>query len=87
MYIRESEGQTRFIDSVGLSSIFGMRMNKAMVDRRAKWMNNRSKRLSQQDMKARIALHYLHKDIGSQDYGTLIKERTKFAEEKLFGDL
>ena len=29
MYIRESEGQTRFIDSVGLSAIFGTRTNKA----------------------------------------------------------
>ena len=34
----------------------------------------------------KIALHYLNKDIGDQDYGTLIEERTKFAEEKLFGD-
>ena len=32
-------------------------------------------------------LHYLNKDIGDQDYGTLIEERTKFTEEKLFGDL
>ena len=86
MYIRESEGQTRFIDSVGLSEIFGTRTNKAMADRRAKWTNNRSKRLTRQDMKVKIALHYLNKDIGDQDYGTLVEERTKFAEEKLFGD-
>ena len=86
MYIRESEGQTWFIDSVGLSAIFGTRTNKAMADRRAKWTNNRSKRLTRQDMKVKIALHYLNKDIGDQDYGSLIEERTKFAEEKLFGD-
>ena len=77
----------RGTNTVGLSSLFGMRMNKAMADRRAKWTNNRSKRLTRQDMKARIALHYLNKDIGDQDYGTLVEERTKFAEEKLFGDL
>ena len=86
MYIRKSKGQTRFIDSVGLSAIFGTRTNKAMADRRAKWTDNRSKRLTRQDMKVKIALHYLNKDIGDQDYGTLIEERTKFAEEKLFGD-
>ena len=86
MYIRESEGQTRFIDSVGLSEIFGTMTNKAMADRRAKWTNNRSKRLTRQDMKVKIALHYLNKNIGDQDYGTLVEERTKFAEEKLFGD-
>ena len=87
MYIRERKGQTRFIDSVGLSSIFGMRMNRAMADRRAKWTNNRRTRLPRQDMKAKIALHYLNKDIGDQDYGTLIDKRTRFIEEKLFGDL
>ena len=87
MYIRERKGQTWFIDSVGLSSIYGMRMNRAKADRRAKWTNNRSTRLLQQDLKARIALHYLNKDIGDQDYGTLIEERTRFADEKLFGDL
>ena len=37
-------------------------------------------------MKVKIALHYLNKDIGDQDYGTLAEGRTKFAEEKLFGD-
>ena len=68
MYICESKGQTRFINSVGLSSIFRMRMNRAMADRRAKWTNNRSKRLPRQDMKAKIALHYLNKDIGEQGH-------------------
>ena len=87
MYIREPKGQTWFIDSVGLSSIFRMRMNRAMADRRAKWTNNRSTRLPRQDMKAKITLHYLNKDIGDQDYGTLINERTRFVEEKLLGDL
>ena len=87
MYTREPKGQTRFIDSVGLSSIFIMRMNRAMADRRVKWTNNRSTRLLRQDMKAKITLHYLNKDIGDQDYGTLIDERTRFIKEKLFGDL
>ena len=72
--------------SRGLSAIFGMRTNKAMADRRAKWTNNRCKRLTRQDMKVKITLHYLNKDIGDQDYGTLVEERTKFTEEKLFGD-
>ena len=87
MYIRERKGQTWFINSVGLSSIYGMRTNRAKADRRAKWTNNRSTRLPRQDLKARIALHYLSKDIGNQDYGTLIEERTRFADEKLFGNL
>ena len=66
MYIRESGGHTWFIDSVGLSAIFRTRTNKAMADRRAKWTNNRSKRLTRQDMKVKIALHYLNKDIGDK---------------------
>ena len=74
------------------------RLSRAVIDIRnedeqghgrqeSKVANNRSKRLTRQDMKARIALHYLNKDTGDQDYGTLINERTKFAEEKLFSDL
>ena len=87
MYICECKGQTRFIHSVGLSSIYGTRTNRAKADRRVKWTNNWSTRLLRQDLKARIALHYLNKDIRDQDYGTLIDERTRFADEKLFGDL
>ena len=87
MYIHKHKGQTQFIDSVGLSSIYRMRTHRAKAYRRVKWTNNRSTKLLRQDLKARFALHYLNKDIGDQDYGTLIKERTRFADKKLFSDL
>ena len=87
MYICEHEGQTRFINSVGLSSIFGTRTHKVKADRRAKWTNNRSTKLPRQDLKVRFALHYLKQDTTGEEYSALIEERTRFADEKPFSDL
>ena len=87
IYIREKNGQTRFVDSVGLSSIFGMRTNRAKADRRATSTNNWSKRLLQEDMKVRFSLHYLKKNMTGDEYSAAIEEGTRFAEEKLFSDL
>ena len=87
MYICEHKGQTWFIDSVGLSSIYGTRTHRAKADRRAKWTNNRSTKLPRQDLKVRFALHYLNIDTARQEYLALVEERTRFADEKLFGDL
>ena len=87
MYIHKHKGQTWFIDSVRLSSIYGTRTHRAKADRRATWTNNRSKRLPREDLKVRFSLNYLKQDMTSDGYSALIKERTRFAEEKLFGDL
>ena len=87
MYIREHKGQTRFIDSVGLSSIYGTRTNRAKADRRAKWTNNWSTRLWRQELKVRFAVHYLKQDMTGDEYSALVEEIARFADEKLFGDL
>ena len=86
MYIWEYKGQTWFINSVGLSSIFRTRTNRAKVDRSTTWTNNRSKRLPLEDL-VRFSLHYLKQDLTGEEYSAVIEERTRFADEKLFGDL
>ena len=72
MYIREHKGQTWFIDSVGLSSIFRTRTNRAKVDRRAAWTNNQCKRLLLEDLKMRFSLHYLKQDLTGEEYSAII---------------
>ena len=49
--------------------------------------NNQSKRLLREDMKVRLSLHYLKKDMTGEEYSAAIEEGTRFAEEKLFGNL
>ena len=87
MYIWEYKGQTWFIDSVRVSLIFRMRTNRAKANKRAAWTNNRSKRLMREDLKVRFSLHYLKQDLTGDEYSAVIKERTRFADEKLFRDL
>ena len=42
IYIQEKKGQTRFVNTVRLSSIFRMRTNRAKVDRMMSCMDKQS---------------------------------------------
>ena len=35
----------------------------------------------------RFSLHYLKQDLTGEEYSAIIEERTRFTDEKLFGDL